>query len=220
MNILKKLLCLTLAVLMVACVFTGCETIEDKMNALCGTWYRVDTCDEDLAKSVLENMDLYESEIACADLTSMKLLYVATFNMDGTYAFSTDTTDSIAYVRQFLAGVFDAMYEKRTTLNADYADYAVDFGPMSKEEFQQFYADLYQESDFATFLDNRAADAFYYGDPYETGTFHIKDNAMMMTEDPEAGELPKGEESLPYTIDGITLTLRYSDATHIYSRNA
>ena len=90
----------------------------------------------------------------------------------------------------------------------------------SKEEFQQFYADLYQETDFDTFLTNRANDAFYYGEAYETGTFYIKDNAMMMTEDPKAGELPTGEESLPYTIDGISLTLRYTDATHIYSRNA
>ena len=219
MTILKKLLCLTLAVLMVGCIFAGCETTEDKMNALCGTWYRVDNCSEDLAKSVLENMDLYEAEIACADLKSMKLLYVATFNMDGTYSFATDTTKSVEYVRQYLASVFDAMYENRASLNASYADYAVDFAPMSKEEFQQFYADLYQETDFATFLDNRAADAFYYGDPYETGKFYIKDNAMMMTEDPDEGELPKGEESLPYTIDGISLTLRYSDATHIYSRN-
>ncbi len=213
----KRILSLILAVLVIASLLCGCETTEDKMNALCGNWYREAVCSEDLATSVLENMDLYEEEIVFADLNSLKLLYIAEFNMDGTYRFYLDEDASIALVRQFLAGVFDALYVNRASLNDTYER---DFAAMTEEEFQQFYADLYSETDFETFLDNRAENAFYYDDPVETGTFYIKDNAMMMTEDVQDGELPSPEESLPYTIDGITLTLRYSDDTHVYSRNA
>ena len=236
-----KMLSLVVAVLMLAALLCGCgskpekteapanagnttmsapeskpepQSEAEKMEALVGTWYENATEDESVAQALLESVDLYEEEIACVDLTTLQTVWTVTFTTDKTYQYAYDVDGTKAYARTFLEGAMDAMYENRASLGKLYD---ADFASASKEEFQQFYAELYDVADFSALLDKWAGECFNYdalAEPMEEGTYSIGDGTIDMT---VLGEtIPR---ILKYSIEGDTLTLIYADGVEVYSRS-
>lgn len=210
----KNLLILALAVVMAFGLFTGCESMEDKIAALSGTWSMTVADSEEQAQSLLENIDLYEEEIALIDLTSLEYVRQVTFDTEKNYSFAYNADSTKECVRAFYVSAFDALYENRASLNSVYE---VEFDAMTEEEFQQFYAELYAIADFAALIDEFTENAYDYealAEAWETGTYTIKGDDIMCT---ITGETQA--ESLGYSIDGDVLTLTFSDAVQVYYKN-
>ena len=203
MKTIKRILALSLAALLVMGLFAGCESEADKIAVLAGTWTMVGQDSEEEAKELLENIDLYEEEIAMADLTTLTYKQNVVFTAEKTYHFVYDVEGTIACVREFFVETFAALYEGRATLNEVYGQ---EFDQMTEAEFQQFYADLYSAENFETLMDQMA-------EPWETGTYSIKGDDIMCT---ITGETQA--EALGYSIENDELTLTYSDAVEVYTR--
>lgn len=213
MKTIKRILALSLAALLVMGLFAGCESEADKIAVLAGTWTMVGQDSEEEAKELLENIDLYEEEIALADLTTLTYKQNVVFTAEKTYHFVYDVEGTIACVREFFVETFAALYEGRATLNEVYGQ---EFDQMTEAEFQQFYADLYSAENFETLMDQMAEGAYNYekmAEPWETGTYSIKGDDIMCT---ITGETQA--EALGYSIENDELTLTYSDAVEVYTR--
>ena len=213
MKTIKRILALSLAALLVMGLFAGCESEADKIAVLAGTWTMVGQDSEEEAKELLENIDLYEEEIAMADLTTLTYKPNVVFTAEKTYHFVYDVEGTIACVREFFVETFAALYEGRATLNEVYGQ---EFDQMTEAEFQQFYADLYSAENFETLMDQMAEGAYNYekmAEPWETGTYSIKGDDIMCT---ITGETQA--EALGYSIENDELTLTYSDAVEVYTR--
>lgn len=213
MKTIKRILALSLAALLVMGLFAGCESEADKIAVLAGTWTMVGQDSEEEAKELLENIDLYEEEIAMADLTTLTYKQNVVFTAEKTYHFVYDVEGTIACVREFFVETFAALYEGRATLNEIYGQ---EFDQMTEAEFQQFYADLYSAENFETLMDQMAEGAYNYekmAEPWETGTYSIKGDDIMCT---ITGETQA--EALGYSIENDELTLTYSDAVEVYTR--
>lgn len=213
MKTIKRILALSLAALLVMGLFAGCESEADKIAVLAGTWTMVGQDSEEEAKELLENIDLYEEEIAMADLTTLTYKQNVVFTAEKTYHFVYDVEGTIACVREFFVETFAALYEGRATLNEVYGQ---EFDQMTEAEFQQFYADLYSAENFETLMDQMAEGAYNYekmAEPWETGTYSIKGDDIMCT---ITGETQA--EALGYSIENDELTLTYSDAVEVYTR--
>lgn len=212
MKRVKNILILCLAVVMVAGLLAGCgESTADKVAALSGKWTMTVTDPE--AQAVLEAIDLYEEEIALADLTALQYVQTVEFDAELNYSFGYDMDATKELLRQFYNTTFDALYEGRTSLNAVYE---MEFDAATKEEFLQFYADLYGSPDYETLINDFVENAYDYtvlSEPFETGTYTIRGNAILCT---ITGETEA--ESLGYAIDGDTLTLTYVDGEEVYTK--
>ena len=176
-----NILSLFLVIVMIAGVFAGCESQAEKLEKLAGTWIMTTDDTEEQAQVLLEGLDLYEEEIALVDLTALDYVKVVEFGVDKTYRFSCDPDGTKACVHTFLEGVFDTLYENRTALNDVYD---VEFDEISKTDFLQFYADLYQQTDFDALIDHMVSNAYNYdsfADGTEVGTFTISRGRIMCT---------------------------------------
>ncbi|MDD5953889.1 MAG: hypothetical protein PUD38_01670 [Firmicutes bacterium] len=209
-----NILSLVVAILMIAALFCGCESEAEKIQSLAGTWYLTISDTETTAQALLENVDFYPEEIACVDLTTLKSVKVVTFTAEKTYSFAYDADGTRACTRAFFEAAFDAMYENRASLGQLYD---VDFEPASKEEFRQFYAELYSTADYSGLLDALVENGYDYDElvkPWEEGSFTINGNVIAMT------ILGQSEaETLKYSIEGDALTLTYADGVEVYSRS-
>lgn len=208
----KKALVLLLVAALSMALFCGCESTEDKMAALSGTWTMVMPDTAEQAQILLDNIELYPEEIALVDLNSLEQVKSVTFDF-GLYSFGYDVDGTLDCVRDFYLRAFDAMYEGRASLSNSYE---ADIANMTREEFNQFYAELYSAADFDTMIDlftDSAYDLDSLAEPFETGTYTIKGNALMCTITGESKA-----ESLPYEIEGNTLTLHFSNLDETYTR--
>lgn len=209
-----KILSLVMAALMIAALFCGCESEEKKIEALAGTWYMTTSDPESEAMTLLENFDFYAEEIACVDLTTLESVKIVKFTTEKTYLFAYDAAGTEACTRAFFEGAFDAMYENRASLSSLYD---VDFESASKEEFLQFYADLYGAADYSELVDALVDNSYDFdalSEPWEEGTYSIEGGIIAMT---ILGE--SAAETLKYSIEGDTLTLTYADGVEVYSRS-
>ena len=209
-----KILSLAAAILMIAVLFCGCESEEKKVASLAGTWYLTISDTETTAQALLENVDFYPEEIACVDLTTLTSVKTVKFTEEKTYSFDYDADSTRTCTRAFFEAAFDAMYENRASLGQLYD---VDFEPTSKEEFRQFYADLYSTADYSGLLDALADNGYDFEElakPWEEGTYSIKGNIIAMT---IVGE--SAADTLKYSIENDTLTLTYADGVEVYSRS-
>lgn len=215
MKRMKNVLSLVLVCLMLAGLLAGCgDNTAEKMEALSGTWVLTRPDSEEQARALLEDIDFFEEEIALADLTSLKEVKKLELAYSGDYSFSYDVDGLWDCVYRFYAGVFDALYEGRTSLEGLYED--VSLADMSREEFQVYYASLYSYSDFEDMLNYFTDIAYDYEgleEPWETGTFHLdRDRIVMLI----TGETE--EEYVIYTLEEGVLTLTYSDGEEEYTR--
>lgn len=214
MRKLNKLIALALAVLMLSAVLCGCESNQEKIEALSGTWSLTADDSEEQALALLENIDLYEEEIALVDLTTLDYVKIVTFDTNLNYSFGFDVEATKACVHSYYAEVFDTLYEKRTSLNDVYG---LEFDAVSYDEFLLFYAELYGFTSFdslLTYITDIAYDYDALQEPMETGTYTISGSKIMCTITGESQA-----ESLGYSINGTTLTLTYIDAVEVYTKD-
>lgn len=208
MKNIKIILALTLALVLL----TGCGggvTAED----LAGEWTMTVTSTEDDVIYLMDSMDLYEEERAFVDMSSMNDVLIATFGADGSYSFVYEVEANKACVRAFYEGVITALFDNRAELTALYGEEVAD---MTREEFDQFYAEVYGMTDMATLVDELVEYAYDYealAEPIEVGTFKIVGSNLMCTIE---GETEVG--SIGFKLDGDTLTLTYSDGEEVYTR--
>jgi len=186
---------------------------ELAMEEVAGTWVTVkaDTAEE--ATSLLEIIDVYEEEMALADLNTLEYVKVFCVMENGSYYFGYDVEGTKACVRDFYDGYFNNLYEGRTTLNEVYS---LTFDEMSKEEFLQCYAEIYGRDDYTQLLDSLAENAYNYEsleEPFETGTFKISGYDLMCT---VTGT--NVEEALGVKVEEGVLTLTYADGVETYTK--
>lgn len=213
MKQLKTVVTLLLLTALTFCLLTGCETEEDKIQKLSGTWYMTVSDSSDEATALLQSMSFYEEEIAFVDLDSLSYVQYVTLRPDKTYSFGYDIAGTKAQIRSFFTGAFDALYENRAELSALYD---TDFKSMDPEQFRAYYADLYVENDFNALLNLFVEEAYAYDEmeaPWETGTYSIRDSRILCT---VTGNTQ--QEYLDYSIENGTLTLTYLDGTEVYTR--
>ena len=208
----KKALVLLLVAALSMALFCGCERTEAKEAALFGTWTMVMPDTAEQSQILLDNIELYPEEIALVDLNSLEQVKSVTFAF-GPSSFGYEVDGTLDCGRRFYLAAFDAMYEGRASLSNSYE---ADIANMTREEFNQFYAELYSAADFDTMIDlftDSAYDLDSLAEPFETGTYTIKGNELMCTITGESKA-----ESLPYEIEGNTLTLHFSNMDETYSR--
>lgn len=88
---------------------------------------------------------------------------------------------------------------------------------MTKGEFQQYYAELYGQTNYTEMIDLFAENAYDYaslGEDLETGSYSIEGNQILCT---ATGQFK--EETMRYKIEGDTLTLTYVDGVEVYTRS-
>lgn len=214
MKIFSRIILLCLVVSMTLGLLTGCETTQEKIAALSGTWTMVVNDTEEEALELLKSIEMYEEEIALIDLTSLKYVQLVEFTTEKTYRFSFDAEATRACIREFFANAFDALYAGRSTLNEVYQ---TSFDEMTEEEFKEYYRLIYDVDSFETMLDVFADSAYDYealAEDWETGTYNIRFNEIHCT---ITGETQA--ESLKYSINGGTLVLTYIDGVETYTRS-
>lgn len=209
---MKRLLCLMLAIFIVAGMLTGCESNEKKMEALMGQWVISSALDATVAEMLLSNIDLSAEEIALVDLNTLQMSTCVEYGA-GTYRIFINPDVFRDDVEEFLTGAFESMYENRVELNALYGE---DFAAMSEGEFQQYYADLYGFGNFTDLMDTFVASGFDYAtieQDAEKGTYRIEGEKILRTIDGTTEE-----QYMNYRIDGDTLTLIYADFQEVFTR--
>lgn len=211
---MKKTILFLLVLAMVLLTFSGCgPSTAEKIEALSSVWKTTVDDSKDTAESLLEAIDAYPEEVALADLYSLESVKVVEFTTDRTYRFAYDVEGTRECVKDFFESYFDALYEGRSTLNAAYE---TTFDDMTKTDFQQFYADLYECASYREMIEKMADNAYDYEDlaeDWETGTYTLKGKKIMCT---ITGEVMA--EALGYAIEGNTLTLTYSDGVEVYTK--
>lgn len=208
-----RLLAIVLTLVTLCASLSGCETTADKMAALSGTWIMIEQDSVEQATALLENIDLYEQELALADATSLKYAWIFEFDEEGNFRQADDIKMTKQLVREFYEGVFDDLYEGRASLAGLYEQ---DLSVMSKEEMQLFYAGLYGYDTYEALMDRFVESAYKYDEwkDYRNGYFTIKGDKLDMV-DREAGY---DSYLIAYKLNGDTLTLTYSDGVEVYTR--
>ena len=205
---MRKLLGFFLTFLILASL-CGCSSQKD---ALEGTWTHEGFYDSEAIMELFVYMDLYEEEIALMDPAAVPYVETVTFRDDKTYTIACDIAQSTALAEEYYRAVLDEFYEHRDTLEQCYG---VSFGIMSRENFFDFYAEMYGVSGYealVTMLTESTVDPAYLADAAENGTYRVTSNRIYCT--PE-GEI---EQYLDYTLDGDTLTLDYIETNRVYTR--
>lgn len=207
-----KILTLVLTVLLAVSMLTACESVEEKYAALAGTWIMIEQDSEEQAMVLLENIDLYEEEIALADKNSLQYAWTFEFDTEGNICQTQPVEENKALVREFYTGVFNAFYENRTTLDDLYED---DLSAMSQEEFEQFYATLYGFETFEELIDQFTENAYKYDEwtDLRKGTFTFNGDKLEIIDTVEIGTYHIG-----YKVEGNTLTLTYADGVEVYTK--
>lgn len=210
---MKRIIALFLSFVLVCCGLCGCDFGVDQAAAVVGRWETVNYFTSDSVTETLRNLDLYEEEIALLDPGAIGFVDVIEFNDDKTYTITCDTEKSLAMVDEYFRNVFATFYRNRDTLDDLYEE---DLSAMTEAQFQQFYADLYVQSDFDALIE-----VFVYsitdeehllaGD--ETGTYRVSRGKIWCK---ISGETE--EEYIDFSVEGNTLTLTYSDGTVVYTK--
>ena len=206
---MKKLLCVMLAVLLVVSL-SGCVDSFFAKNIM-GTWsYRVQESQENV-DMLLENLDMYPEEIALIE-TPLYTVKHLEFNEDMTYRYYYEVETEKTCVREFLTAAFESIYAGRDTLAACYE---MDMSAMTKDEFFQFYAQIYSQESFEALIDTFVELAYDYESlsNTESGTYTVSLNQITMD---APGEEYDG--TVGYKLEDDTLTLTYSDSTEVYTK--
>ena len=206
---MKKIICFALALILMFSLTACMDGLFVKSVA--GSWSLRMEESQESTLALLENFDLYEEEIALVKTPLYTVKHVQ-FNEDMTYRYYFDAQLEKACVREFLLAMFDALYEGRSTL---YACYGVDLSELSKEEFFQFYAELYEVTDYDALIEAFVDAAYDYEslDDTESGTYTITLNQITM-------DAPGTESdgTVQYKVKDNTLTLTYSNTTEVYTK--
>lgn len=187
-------------------------TMGPKIEELSGVWHCMEDGQEDV-QDLLELADFYEEEIALMGDLSMNFVKLVEFREDRSYRFSYDVEKTKEQVYKLYADAMDDLYEGRAALTGLYGD---GIATATKEEFQNFYAELYSMGSYEELLTMFTDNAYQYdklGEDYETGTYTIEGDDIMCT---ITGTTQA--EALGYKIEGVNLTLTYVDLVEYYTR--
>lgn len=209
---MKKAVVFALTAVMLAGLLSGCA-FGTSLEDIAGTWERTVDDTEEQALVLLENIDFYPEEIACADLTSLDYIHTVEFTTDGVYRFCVEAEGTRFCVKEFFRGVFEALYENRAGLGAAYG---TDFTPMTMEEFCLFYAELYGCGDYEELLELLAENAYDYttfDTPLEQGTCRMSGGMLYCIIDGETLE-----ESMGFELEENSLTLKFADTAMVFYR--
>lgn len=210
MQRLKKIFAFCMALSLIVCLFAGCDS-EQRIAAMNGPWYTVRIADAEVTQALLQQIDLYEQELALLDGVQLRYCQRADFSIEKTYSFRYDRAVSLPFFRSFFRSVFARLFEGRTALNALYDR---DFGQMNQDAFYEFYAQIYAQEDFDALIEYLTQDAAIPGsDALESGTFSLRGDKIRCTD--AAGNT----KTVGYTLlENGTLVLTYADASEEYRR--
>lgn len=190
---------------------TTTEPPSTQVAPLVNSWFALLQDSEDEARRLLELIEAYDVEIELMDLTALEYGQYLHLREDLTYDFVYAEYVTWSCTRDYYELFVDTMYDNRTKLDAIYGE---SFGAMSKEEFQQFYAQLYNFTDYEKFLDTLADNAYDYeslATPWESGTYYLQDDRIYMTIDGDTEAL-----YVTYELSGSQLTIYYTDTIEHY----
>ena len=211
---MKKIMILCASLLMLLTGVVGCGPKEEELIAqVSGVWTMKLPQAEDEARYLLEGVGLMEEEMVLIDVGSPQYVQVLELDLDGTYRFSYDGDGAQALVAQFYRDAFADLYENRTELDQVYGQH---FETITREQFYQLYADMYDKPDFQTLIHDMAAGAYNYQvlkQPWEAGTYRIQDGMIFCLIDGTTQEV-----SIAYEVKGDVLTLTYVDGMEEYHR--
>lgn len=187
--------------------------MDKKIDALAGVWHCMEDGQEDV-QDLLDLVDLYEEEKALVreDLT-FQFVKLVEFTQDRTYRFSYDVELTKRQVRDMYEAVIEDLFENRAAL---VELYGVEIAGYTREQFRQFYAELYSMASYDELLDTFADNAYDYdklGGDFETGTYTISGDDIMCTITGESQA-----EALGYDLEGGELTLTYTNLVEHYTR--
>ncbi len=216
MKISKKIAALLLAVLLIASLAAcGEDSTQSKMDALVGTWKLNEYFDADNTQAMLEYFGFDDEELEYADLEGVYLVKLLILNEDKSYSMEYDVDASEAALRSYVDDYIGKLYEQKDNLTAIYGDEINECETL--EDFQSFYAWLYDYDTYEDYLD-AVVDGMSEGmelsdNVSETGVFQIKDNTLEMKVDGESEY-----EYVDYAIDGSQLSIEYSNTTEVYTK--
>ncbi len=199
-----KKLGLLLVLVLVLGLLCGCS----ENSKIYGTWVNVSVDPEADVRSFLEAMDFYQEEIALVDMTSMKTATLFRFNEDNTYERGVDEEATAALTKEFVEGMMAALYAGRDTLVGLYGE---EVKTLTREEFNQMYAEMFGCGDYAEMLDMFAYETWTF--ELEKGTFNAAMGNIYLT--PEGTD---EAQSATYTLKGDNLIIGYADGDVEYTK--
>lgn len=208
---MKKIITLSLAVLLLCCCLAGCGGSNVDLT---GRWESVFYYDSESIEAELKAWDFYDEEIALLDTGSVGICEVLELNADMTYTITCDAAKTMEMTREFYNNAFTIFYENREQLQSLYEE---DFVSMTEDEFKLYYANLYGASSFDSLMYMLAGtldDYAYLEEDAEVGTYRISINRIYFTIDGTSEE-----EYVSFrTGDDGSLTLDYTDTTVTYTK--
>ena len=188
-----------------------------KIDELSGTW-QTTRSSEIQWFDVLEQFDFYEEEIQIIKDSkpsyisvlggkfgySVKYSELIIFTQDRTYTFKLSETGTKELVQSELTDIFQTLYDNKEKLSTLYD---IDFTDLTQDEFNNFYALIYDYASFDEMIENFASNltkALANGYEFEEGTYKIKGDKIMCIESGKGRE-----EAIGYTIDGDVLNLQF-----------
>ena len=208
-----KYLALLLMAALAAALLCACGPSEgERVAELAGAWIAEYPADEEDVQDLLESNSFYEEEIALVDFSALNYVERLEFTTDKTYSIILPADLFRENVRDFFEMAFDDLYEGRSSLEEVYG---ITFSDMTRDEFRQFYAGLYDQADYETLLDALTDAAYSYDSmgELESGTFKVRGDVLDFT-------APTEEDSgyADYELSGDSLTIHYSNGDLVYTR--
>ncbi len=216
MKTYKKAAALLLAILLIASLAAcGEDSTQSKMDALVGTWKMNEYFDADNTKDMLEYFGFDDEELEYADLEGVYLVKLLILNEDKSYSMEYDVAASEAALRNYVDSYINDLYEQKDNLTDIYGEDIVECE--SIEDFQSFYAWLYDYDTYEEYLDaviEGMSEGMELSDNVnETGVYQVKDDTLEMKVDGESEY-----EYVDYAISGNQLTIEYSNVTEVYTK--
>ena len=204
-----RIFALALVLVLSVSLLCGCNDNE----SIQGTWIAVTVDDKEATRDFLESLEFFDEEIALMDLNTMKTVQKLEFREDGTYEMGIDADGCREAMEEFFDGMMEALYNGRASLTEVYGE---EIATLSKEEFNQFYAELFgceTIEEFKSVFASEVVDFDGIEEDNETGKYNAAMGTIYFTKD-GASEA----ETAPYEIKGGKLKVDFADVDVEYTK--
>lgn len=214
----KKLLSWVIAIVVLALIagvrtFVSESIANGKIDKLAGRWETQTEADMENMSDLLLNWDFYPEELELAEDVKLYIPTIIELNENRVYRVYIDGEIFRSCVCEMFDGVLDALYDGREKLVDTYGEVVM---TMTRDEFRQAYAEMYELSSDRELIDVFADSAYDYeeiSEPIERGTFTVEGKKVYFT---ITGETEA--EYASYQLSGDTLTLTFVDGVEVYTR--